>query len=476
MSMSFTVPDPLICVSNGRFLGSMNNGNNTTTFYWFISTPINNYNVSVYIAEYSLIEDTYISVSNDTIPFYFWVIPEDYNTAINHMGVFLTEFNFLESICGPFPFGTDKHGWAHSPYWGMEHQTIIAYGHDFTVNSWGFDYIHYHELAHEWWGNLITAKDWADVWIHEGLATYTEALYVEHLSGMNGYHQYMNSTRPNDNHSHPLAPREALTADEAFNYLNSYRRGASVMHTLRYHLGDVTFFNLLERWAYPDSSDYNNTNGRLCRILTTDDMKDQAEEVTGIELDPFFEVFFREISYPHLHVSREVNEVTFKWETESNVLLDVDIPIRVNGIDQVVEMTDGQGSAVISINDNLVIDPKQWILMADPVIVTSINGDVTKITDYVLEQNHPNPFNPNTTIKYQIPELSFITLKVYDVLGNEVATLINEEKPAGIYEVEFSAKGGSTLSGNEYALPSGIYFYRLESSSFSQTKKLILLK
>jgi hypothetical protein len=248
------------------------------------------------------------------------------------------------------------------------------------------------------------------------------------------------------------------------------------MHTLRYHLGDVTFFNLLERWAYPDSSDYNNTNGRLCRILTTDDMKDQAEEVTGIELDPFFEVFFREISYPHLHVSREVNEVTFKWETESNVLLDVDIPIRVNGIDQVVEMTDGQGSAVISINDNLVIDPKQWILMADPVIVTSINGDVTKITDYVLEQNHPNPFNPNTTIKYQIPELSFTTLKVYDVLGNEVATLINEEKPAGIYEVEFSAKGGSTLSGNEYALPSGIYFYRLESSSFSQTKKLILLK
>ena len=87
------------------------------------------------------------------------------------MGVFKREFNFLESICGPFPFGTDKHGWAHSPYWGMEHQTIIAYGNNFKTNSWGFDYIHYHELAHEWWGNLITAKDWAifgymRVWQH----------------------------------------------------------------------------------------------------------------------------------------------------------------------------------------------------------------------------------------------------------------------------------------------------------------------
>ena len=104
--------------------------------------------------------------------------------------------------------------------------------------------------------------------------------------------------------------------------------------------------------------------------------------------------------------------------------------------------------------------------MADPVIVTSLNGDVTKITNYRLEQNYPNPFNPTTTIKYQIPELSFVTIKVYDVLGNEVATLINEEKPAGSYTVDF----------NGHEIPSGIYFYRLESGPFTQTKKLILLK
>ena len=467
MSMSFTVPNPLMCVSNGRFMGSVDNGDNTSTFNWFISTPINNYNVSIYIAEYSLIEDTYLSVSGDSIPFYFWVLPEDYTTAVNYMNVFLTEFNFLESICGPFPFGTDKHGWAHAPYWGMEHQTIIAYGHDFTLNGWGMDYIHYHELAHEWWGNLITAKDWADIWIHEGMATYTEALYVEHLSGINSYHQFMDSKRPSNNHSQPLAPRATLTASQGFS-LNPYRRGASVMHTLRYHLGDAAFFNLFERWAYPDSTDFNNTNGRLCRILSTDDMKDQAEAETGIELDPFFEVFFREITYPVLRVDRGLNETNFTWETETGVPLDVNIPITLNGIDTTVDMTAGQGGMSISSNDNLVIDPRQWILMAEPVvIVNSINEDIAQVTDYQLAQNYPNPFNPTTTIKYALPKAAHVRLEIFTITGKKIKVLVDVKKQAGYHTELFN---GSDLS-------SGVYFYKITTNTgYAASRKFILLK
>jgi hypothetical protein len=95
---------------------------------------------------------------------------------------------------------------------------------------------------------------------------------------------------------------------------------------------------------------------------------------------------------------------------------------------------------------------------------------------YNLYQNYPNPFNPTTAISFQLPSQSSVTLKVYDVLGNEVATLVNEEKPAGSYEVEFSAIGGSASSGNAYTLPSGIYFYQLKSNSFIGTKKMVLLK
>lgn len=465
MMMHFTVPNPLFCVSNGRYLGSTNNEDNTTTFDWFISTPINNYNVTIYAAEYAFIEDEYITVIGDTIPFYFAVLPEDSVTAANYMDVFLTEFDFLESICGPFPFGTDKHGWAHAPYWGMEHQTIIAYGHDFTVNGWGYDYIHYHELAHEWWGNLLTAKDWADVWIHEGVATYTEALYVEHMHGMADYHQFMVSNRPGDYHSQPLAPLEELTASQGFD-LNPYSRGAAVMHTLRYHLGDETFFNLFKRWLYPDSTDYDNTNGRQCRILSTEDLKDEAEEVTGRELDPFFDVFLREASYPVLHVVREIDSADFTWETENNILLDVSIPILVNGENHTVEMVAGKGSFTVAIDDELEIDPLKWILMAKPSIVVSVHNNIAEKIEYRLEQNYPNPINHSTTIKFSIPVSQFVTLKVYDLLGNEIITLVNGKQSAGNHNVIFD---GSRLVN-------GTYFYRLQAGNYMETKKFIVIK
>jgi len=463
MNMSFTVANPLMCVSNGQYLGSDDNGDNTSTFHWFISTPINNYNVTFYAAEFELIEEAYESSIGNDIPFMFWVLPEFHSTALDYMDVFQQEFDFLEEICGPFPFGTDKHGWAHAPYWGMEHQTIIAYGHNFTTNNWGFDYIHYHELAHEWWGNLITAEDWADVWIHEGLATYTEALYVEHLTGMEDYFQFMREHRPGNNHSYPLAPYEEMTASEAFDNLNPYNRGASVMHTMRYYLGDEVFFELLKRWAYPDPDDLDNTHGRLCRILNTEDLKLQAEEVTGRDMDLFFEVFFREASYPILQVEREYNQTLFTWETENSVLLDLNIPILIDEVEYTVEMVDGQGSIAMDFTQSLDIDPNKWILMAHPSIIINIDEDHYMGLDNGLEQNYPNPFSQSTLIKYSLNQEQKVTIKLYDMLGNKIKTLLQEHKSPGIYELVFEAQD----------LPKGSYFYRLETGNFVETQRLL---
>lgn len=464
MRMSFTVPDPLFCASNGKYEGSIENDDETTTYNWFVSTPINNYNVSIYIADYQLIEDEYESVSGEQIPFYFWVLPSSYNKAVAYMDVFLEEFNFLESVFGAFPFPEDKHGWAHAPYWGMEHQTIIAYGHNFTKNNWGYDYIHYHELAHEWWGNLITAKDWSDVWIHEGLATYSEALYVEHLSGKRKYLDFMAARQPNNNHNYRLAPRSEMTAEEAFDRLNSYYRGASVLHTLRFHLGDEQFFSLLKQWTYPDTTDYNNINGRQCRIHSTEDMKNEAERITGLELGPFFEVFFREVKYPVLHVDRNEHQTFFEWSTETGVKLDLSVPIRINGNNYLVEMTDGKGSFEVSLDDYIYIDPDDWILMASPKI-TSVNDDEINL-EFTLEQNYPNPFNPETKIVYSIPNREHVKIAVYDNLGTEIKTLMNQVQSPGQYEISFD---GENLS-------SGVYYYRIITGSYQETKKMILLR
>jgi len=107
-----------------------------------------------------------------------------------------------------------------------------------------------------------------------------------------------------------------------------------------------------------------------------------------------------------------------------------------------------------------------FIMKLDQKLSTGINGTNLISSSYKLDQNYPNPFNPSTTVRYQIPEISFVTIKVFDVLGKEIVTLVNEEKPAGNYEIEFYGTN----------LPSGIYFYQLKAGSFIQTKKMLMIK
>ncbi|MGB5849156.1 MAG: T9SS type A sorting domain-containing protein, partial [Ignavibacteriaceae bacterium] len=111
-----------------------------------------------------------------------------------------------------------------------------------------------------------------------------------------------------------------------------------------------------------------------------------------------------------------------------------------------------------------------WTYWTDSmqVIVTGVEEETTLPTEFSLEQNYPNPFNPSTKIKYSVPQLSKVVIKVFDILGNEIETLINEEKPAGEYNVDFRI--------DNLELPSGIYFYRLQAGEFIQVKKMILLK
>ncbi|MFC2093995.1 T9SS type A sorting domain-containing protein [Bacteroidota bacterium] len=141
-----------------------------------------------------------------------------------------------------------------------------------------------------------------------------------------------------------------------------------------------------------------------------------------------------------------------------------------------ITITDPSGTTPGHIGSTMLVDDFDFVVNVD-----DSGGDLI-VKEFMLRQNYPNPFNPSTTIKYQIPELSFVTLKVYDVLGNEIATLVNEEKVIGSYEIEFSAIGGSASGGNAYTLPSGVYFYRLQvyapgrAGSFVETKKMILLR
>jgi agmatine/peptidylarginine deiminase len=143
------------------------------------------------------------------------------------------------------------------------------------------------------------------------------------------------------------------------------------------------------------------------------------------------------------------------------------LTVRVEGMD--MRLMDETGKTV-----NVNLKSGENVVISDATIQKlMVSGELIP-AEYALEQNYPNPFNPTTKIKYTIPSVianevkqsQLITLKVYDVLGNEIATLVNEEKPAGSYEVKFNAKG----------FPSGVYFYRLNAGLFTETRKMMLLK
>lgn len=370
MAISITVPQPLVVASNGRLRSVAEHEDGRRTYHWFVSTPINNYGVAINIAPYRTIEDTYTSVTGETIPVTFWVIPEHYDKGVALFPEFAKHLNFYERLLGPYPFRADKYGVAETPHLGMEHQTIIAYGHDFTLNDYGFDWLHHHELGHEWWGNLVTALDWRDFWLHEGFCSYMQALYVEELMGEDAYHRSMAGSRPNIRNRQTVAPRTARSARQVYflapDYLESdgdiYNKGRWILHTLRYVIGDEAFFRALRRMAYPDPAMEGITDGRQTRFATTDDFKVIAEQEAGKSLDWFFEMYLRQPALPRLISKTVGTKLTMHWDTPGNREFPMPVTVVVDGEARRVDIDGRQATLEIATGADVIIDPLNWIL------------------------------------------------------------------------------------------------------------------
>jgi aminopeptidase N len=365
MGIHIRVAAPLTCASNGRLRSVENHDDNTRTFHWFVSTPINNYNVALNIAPYELIEDNYQSVSGDIIAVKFWVLPEDYEKGKGFFPQIIEHLNFFERMLGPYPFRADKYGVAQTPYLGMEHQTIIAYGANFdnsamTREDWGFDALHHHELSHEWWGNLVTARDWKDMWIHEGFGTYMQALYCEELKGIEGYHAYMSSVRGFNNDA-AVAPRESKKTSEIWK-APIYAKGAWALHSLRYLIGEEALKKSLRLMAYPTPEMEKISAGAQTRFVTTDDFLQIAEQVSGKELDWFFEVYLRQPELPELAADMRDNRLSLSWKTPEELPFPMPVDVEIDDRIQRVEI--GPDGTTIEFNRGVKprIDPQQWVL------------------------------------------------------------------------------------------------------------------
>ena len=366
MGLHITVPEGLFVATNGKLMATKSNNNGTTTYDWLVSTPISNYNISLNIAPYKMIEGELESVSGKSFPVYFWVLPENYKEGKKLFPQILDHLRFFEKLLGPYPFQADKYGVVQTPHLGMEHQTIIAYGANFNNSSmtgidWGFDALHHHELAHEWWGNLVTNSDWRDMWLHEGFGTYMQPLYIEQLRGKESYQKAMSAMRFFSN-TRTIAPREVTSAEDIYK-APIYSKGAWVLHNLRYLIGDDAFFKSLRQMAYPKSGKSPNLDGSHIRFATTDDFLTIAEKASGMELDWFFEVYLRQPELPVLSSLVEQRKLKIHWKSPDNLPFPMPVEVKIGDVVKRYEVSSEGLEIPLKKGDKPEVDPNKWLLM-----------------------------------------------------------------------------------------------------------------
>ena len=374
-SMRITVPDPLVAAGPGKLESTKKNADGTSTFNWRITNPISNYSLVFNAAPYRTIEDSVKSITGETIPIVFYILPESYQKGAQLIAETKKYNAFFEKYIGPFPFRSQKLGIVETPHLGMEHSTAIAYGNKFQYNADGTDWLMLHEYGHEWWANLVTASDWRDFWIHEGFQSYMDSLYLEHIGKKDEYHKAMNAKMKATRNMQPVAPREPKIAYQVYlagpDYIKSdgdiYGKGAVVLHTLRYLIGDEAFFRALRRMAYPTKAMELLTDGRQTRLVNTDDFLTIAEQESKMDLDWFFEMYLRQATLPRLGVSAigagTSGVMSISWETPNNMPFPMPVDVEIDGKIQRIGMKDGK--ATINYTGAIpVIDPKGWVLKA----------------------------------------------------------------------------------------------------------------
>jgi aminopeptidase N len=369
-SLHFTVPADLYAAGNGRLRSVTDNPDGTKTFNWFVSQPINNYNITLAIAPYKIVEDTVASVTGETVPIQFFVLPQNFEKGKTLVALLKKYFKFFEEYLGPFPFRADKIGVVETPHLGMEHQTLIAYGNSFRYDKNGHDWLLFHEFGHEWWGNLVTAPDWNDFWIHEGFESFMDVLYIEKKQGKAAYFAEMKKSNENILNVRAVAPREPRSQIE-MSYIapayaeddsDVYDKGARILHALRFYLGDDMFFKALRRMAYPNAEAEKISNGKQTRFASTDDFLKLVNGISNQDMAWFFEVYLRQPKLPTLISYVKGNQLVLRWEAPNNLPFPMPVEVKIGGETKRVEMSKGTTTITIANGAKYEVDPNGWLL------------------------------------------------------------------------------------------------------------------
>lgn len=326
MDISVTVPNGLVDVSNGKFVGKTDLGEGNTRWEWHVHYPINNYDVSLNIGNYVQFSDKLGDLNLD-----FFALPEDLEKARTQFAQAKEMLEAYQHYFGAYPFAEDGYKLIEAPYSGMEHQSAVTYGNRFENGYLGrdwtgvgisprFDFIIIHESAHEWFGNSITARDPSDMWIHEGWATYLESLYVEYRWGKADAIKYLSGYKSKIHNLRSIVAEQGVNADPTE---DQYFKGALMLNTLRSVIDDDTkwwtlLYNFYQRFRYQN--------------IMTEDVISFFNKESGENLTAVFNQYLRRNQIPRLELLFGVAPamVMYKWSADEP---DFSMPVRVGSPD-----------------------------------------------------------------------------------------------------------------------------------------------
>lgn len=317
------VPNGLMNVSNGTFLGSFPLQNGYTRWDWEVKNPINTYSINLNIADYAHIHEDYNGLNLD-----YYVLRENEEKARKHFEEVKPMLACFESKFGKYPFPEDGYKLVETPYLGMEHQSCVAYGNKYLQGYLGtdlsgtgvgllFDFITIHESGHEWFGNSITSADIADMWIHEGFTQYSEAVYVECQFGYDQSQVYLNGLKKNVKNDTPIIGPYGVNKEGSG---DMYPKGALLLNTIRHIINDdAKWWQLL--FSYAEKFRH--------KIVTTEDVISYFNQASGKELTPVFNQYLRYKQIPEFHYYFKNKKMVYRWHcTEKNFAMPLDITIN----------------------------------------------------------------------------------------------------------------------------------------------------